>query len=64
MKYFRDITDEELGARIKANHEKYLERVALQTPQWIQEGIKLKEIRERRSIIPSCRKTGKRQASA
>lgn len=46
MKYFRDITDEELGARIKANHEKYLERVALQTPQWIQEGLKLKEISE------------------
>lgn len=50
MKYFRDITDEELGARIKANHEKYLERVALQTPQWIHEGLKLKEIRERLNI--------------
>lgn len=50
MEYFRDITNEELGAILKANHEKYLERVALLTPQWIHEGLKLKKIRKHLNI--------------
>lgn len=50
MAYFQGITNEELGARVKAGHEKYLARVELLTPQWVREGQELKELREQLNI--------------
>ena len=50
MLYFKNITNEELGAIVKASHEKHLERVALMTPQWVEEGTQFKNIRQQLHI--------------
>ena len=44
--FIEGMTNAELGAKVRINHERYLERVAMMTPQWQEEGAVHREMRK------------------
>ena len=47
---YENISNENLGAIIRASYQKHAEYVALMTPQWIEEGNRFKTIRQELNI--------------
>lgn len=48
--FIEGMTNAELGAKVRINHERYLERVAMMTPQWQEEGAIHREMRKNNKI--------------
>ena len=48
--YTEGMTNAELGAKVRINHERYLERVAMMTPQWQEEGAVHRKMRKSNKI--------------
>ena len=41
-----EISDSELGAKVKAAHQKHLEHIEAMTPVWQAEGLEFRKVRE------------------
>ena len=50
LMYMEVLSNEQLGAKIRENHQKHLERIAEMTPVWEKEGLELRERRTRLNI--------------
>lgn len=45
-----DLTNEELGAKVRVDHQRHLERVEKLKPQWIKEGLIAREHRKKAKL--------------
>lgn len=51
MFFNNEISNEELGAKVKAAHQKHLEHISAMRPVWELEGQKFRELREDLKIL-------------